>query len=481
MIVISIITELLLLLFVILMQQRHKNTLETGEESFLFRLLLPAGKAISEWVPYTERRMQRHHIYAALCQLTDEVQAKRLYLRYQYKRWSLLLAVLMLCNGMGIGLQLRQYGESESLSPVQERPSYGEGDENEEVILVLEGADGKIKDNISLHIPQKSITEEEAAERLQQGMKYIQKQLQDQMVKQSLTLPAQWQGVSFFYESLTPTIFKEDGRMMGGFTAERQKIILNVTGSIAGQRQTTEICMWVPALSELSAEERLKMISQKVQMGDYIQDDVVRLPTKTELGETLYWMRQTNTNAAMLGGFFLLLIVLIFWQQDQEYKHKVKQQQDQMKHAYPEMMNELVILLGAGLSLPAAWKRMGDDYQKQCVKGKEMNPLYEEIYRESKQLEAGSSMREVLEEFTLKIRFKEARRFAVLMVQNLKRGDAFLIARLRELNREAWELRKKQVRERSEEVDTKLLIPLMLMLIVILIIVLTPAMISMQV
>jgi len=107
--------------------------------------------------------------------------------------------------------------------------------------------------------------------------------------------------------------------------------------------------------------------------------------------------------------------------------------------------------------------------------------LYEEIYQESRQLQAGASMREVLEEFIANIRSKQARRFAVLAIQNLKRGDAFLISRLKELNQEAWELRKKQVRERSEEVDTKLLFPLMLMLIVILMIVLTPAMISMQV
>ena len=90
-------------------------------------------------------------------------------------------------------------------------------------------------------------------------------------------------------------------------------------------------------------------------------------------------------------------------------------------------------------------------------------------------------MREVLEEFTVQIRFKEARRFAILLVQNLKRGDAFLISRLKELNQEAWEIRKKQIRAKSEEADTKLLIPLMLMLVVILIIVLAPAMITMHV
>ena len=130
-----------------------------------------------------------------------------------------------------------------------------------------------------------------------------------------------------------------------------------------------------------------------------------------------------------------------------------------------------------GISRAGVWKAIEALRQE----GYEINPLYEEIYRESKELESGSSMREVVEEFTVQIRFKEARRFAILLVQNLKRGDAFLISRLKELNQEAWEIRKKQIRAKSEEAETKLLIPLMLMLVVILIIVLAPAMITMHV
>ena len=64
------------------------------------------------------------------------------------------------------------------------------------------------------------------------------------------------------------------------------------------------------------------------------------------------------------------------------------------------------------------------------------------------------------------------------MNQNLRRGDENLLLRLNELTEEVWEKRKKEVREKTEEADTKLLIPLMMMLAVILIIVLAPCMMT---
>ena len=89
-------------------------------------------------------------------------------------------------------------------------------------------------------------------------------------------------------------------------------------------------------------------------------------------------------------------------------------------------------------------------------------------------------MREALEAFSARIPLREIRRFVSLLIQNLKRGDEYLLVRLREMSEEAWETRKKQVREKSEEADTKLLLPLMMMLVVVLIIVLSPALITMN-
>ena len=67
-----------------------------------------------------------------------------------------------------------------------------------------------------------------------------------------------------------------------------------------------------------------------------------------------------------------------------------------------------------------------------------------------------------------------------MLSRNLRRGDEFLLERLQEMNQEAWEDYKKKVRVRSEEAQTKLLLPMFLTLGAILLMVAAPAMMSMQ-
>lgn len=153
-----------------------------------------------------------------------------------------------------------------------------------------------------------------------------------------------------------------------------------------------------------------------------------------------------------------------------------------MRIAYPEVINRFVILLGAGLSTQRAWTKITDDYLEKR-KGLEgtIQPIYEEMQIASLQMQNGTSPKEALEQFAARVKVKEIRQFISVLSQNLKRGDEFIITHLRELNTQAWELRKKYVQEKSEEVDSKLLIPMMLMLVVILIVVLAPAIMTMQI
>ena len=68
-----------------------------------------------------------------------------------------------------------------------------------------------------------------------------------------------------------------------------------------------------------------------------------------------------------------------------------------------------------------------------------------------------------------------------MLSRDLRRGDEFLLDRLQEMNQEAWEEHKKKVRIRSEEAQTKLLLPMFLTLAAILVMVAAPAMMSMQI
>lgn len=443
-------------------------------------ILQPAGGRIARWFQPSEAKREKSQIYQIISRLAGEKEGKELFYRYRQKRWSMILGIVVLVNGLWVGQSLLENEEAVLLANEQTRPEYGEGDKREQVTVMLDG-DETVQTTLSILIPEKKMSEAKAREKLDQGLAYIQEYMKNIKIRGDISLPAGWNEVTFYYESLTPDLISNNGSWLGEIRQEAQSAKLKVTAAVAGQSKTAEISLTTVTLSELSAEERLSLVIDEVQDGAFLTEENLRLPDETTAGEKLRWV-ETKESKELIW-LFLGVIGLLFalWKQDLAYKQLIKEREQRIKQVYPEFMNELVILVGAGLSLPAAWKRIGQDYQKKREEGGEINPLYEEIYRESRELDAGTSMREVLEEFTVHIRLKEARRFAVLLVQNLKRGDAFLISRLKELNQEAWNLRKKQVREKTEEADTKLLLPLMLMLVVVLIIVLSPAMITMQV
>lgn len=470
----------LIMLGLILIQYFKEKQKSATVKMGISALIQGMGAQIVSILPCSKKRQEKNQIYQIMCKLAGDDEGEILFQEYRRKRWGLIFGVMLLMNTVGL-LQLLQPEKTDVMFEIrQDRPEYGQGDRSQQVTVVLDGED-KAEGTILLKIPQKEVSSKEAKRRVQEGLAYVKDILDGQQIKGDIELPAEWNEVALYYESFSPELLSNSGKWGGEIQEEANSITMKVTAVMGEESQTETITFFTATLAQLSAEERLALVLKKTAEGEFLTENELILPDTTETGERLTWIetRESGKMIWILLGGILLLFVL--WHQDQEYKQQLNERDKKIRQSYPEFMNELVILAGAGLSLPAAWHRIGQDYKKKRLEGGNMDPLYEEIYRESCEMEAGTAMREVLEDFAGHMRFKEARRFAVLLTQNLKRGDAFLLSRLKELNQEAWDLRKKQVREKTEEADTKLLLPLMLMLAVILIIVLSPAMITMQV
>ena len=236
------------------------------------------------------------------------------------------------------------------------------------------------------------------------------------------------------------------------------------------------IDMELAAISELTLEERMKLLGEDLKGETYLSESELVLPKVTEEGEIISWTQTKDDNRFLWALIFLLVPALLMVGQDYEFRQQSEKRLVEIRKTYPEFLGELVILAGSGLSLSGAWKRLAADYRKL----NRNDPLMEEVLRASMEMEEGASMREALLHFSDRIPIREIRRFVSLLTQNLRRGDAYLLSRIRELSDEAWENRKKQVKEKSEEADAKLLLPLLLMLCVVLIMVMSPAMISLN-
>ena len=476
MIWINIGTEAVMIGLIVLGLLRTKSETEKKKMS----LIQLVGMQVVSILPISDRRRDKNQVFQIMCQIAGEEEGKNLFLSYRQKRWGRILGVVLLMNTICL-LQMMEPQKMEAVfENHQDRPEYGQGTRSQQVTVILKGED-TAEEMVSIQIPEKEISEEEARQRVAGSLIYINDMLDGLRIKEDIKLPTEWNEVSLYYKSLAPDLLSHTGKWLGSINEEAQQIQIQVTAVMGKESQSEIITLYTVTLAELSPAERLKILVKDIEKGKYLTDNELILPEMTEEGESLIWIEKRETEKAVLVLLGSILLLFVLWQQDQEYKNILKERDRKTKLSYPEFMNELVILVGAGLSLPAAWQRIAQDYQHNKREKGNIDPLYEEIYRESQEMEAGASMREVLEEFAGNVRFKEARRFAVLLTQNLKRGDSFLISRLKELNQEAWKMRKKQVMEKTEEADMKLLLPLMLMLIVILIIVLSPAMITMQI
>ena len=438
------------------------------------------GMRITSKMPISSKKRDKSLIFQIMCTLSGEEAGREVYVSYREKRWGMIIGVVLLINTICLFQMIASNKMEFMLENRQNRPEYGQGARTQQVTVILEGEENA-EEKISLQIPEKEISKEDACKKVQEGLEYVSDMLNGRKIKSDITLPTQWNEVIFYYESLSPDMISNSGKWMGEVQEESCQIKMKVTAIMGEEKQTAVVTLSTATLEELSTDEKINLLVEEIEEGKYLTENELILPEMTEAGERITWIETQESNVAIWILLGIILLLFVLWQQDQEYKKLLKERERKTRQSYPEFMNELVILVGAGLSLPAAWQRISQDYQKKKKEGGDIDPLYEEIYKESREMDAGASMREILESFASHMRFKEARRFAVLLTQNLKRGDAFLVTRLKELNQEAWDLRKKQVREKTEEADTKLLIPLMLMLVVVLIIVLSPAMITMQV
>jgi len=130
----------------------------------------------------------------------------------------------------------------------------------------------------------------------------------------------------------------------------------------------------------------------------------------------------------------------------------------------PDVANKLVILLGAGLTLRAAWEKVSTEMAND-------SPLYDEMKLVVKQMENGVSDADAFDNMSLRCNIPQMRRFISVIIQNIHRGGSDISNALTLIGQELWENRKALTKRLAEEASTKLLFPMMLMLITVILIV----------
>lgn len=174
----------------------------------------------------------------------------------------------------------------------------------------------------------------------------------------------------------------------------------------------------------------------------------------------------------MLGGALAVLLPVALVR-DLHKKVRVRDQEILME--LPELLNKIVLLVGAGETVQKAIIH--------CVgrkKEEQAHPLYRELNRMIGDWDSGYSFQQAFESFSKRCALQEVSIFTTTVLLNFRRGGNDFVLSLRDLSRTLWESRKMITRTRGEQASSKLVFPMVVIFMVVVVLVGAPAMMMMN-
>lgn len=208
---------------------------------------------------------------------------------------------------------------------------------------------------------------------------------------------------------------------------------------------------------------------------------VMNLPSKVG-GESVNWKQPMNYRGLQLAILGAVAAVGIFLSRGQQERQNQKEMEDYFLADYPEIVSNLSILLGAGISFKGAVGRMSKHYVYERDEGLcELRPGMEELLILGRELSDGVGEATAIENLGRRVKVKEYRKLAMLLTQNLKKGSRELIEMLEKEDALAFELKKARALQAGEKASTKMLLPMGGMLLIVIVILVLPAVMQMNI
>lgn len=232
----------------------------------------------------------------------------------------------------------------------------------------------------------------------------------------------------------------------------------------------------VPFFQYASAEEKMHVRMEQLlrHLASESEEATVVLPDQVD-GIDIQWLKpQQNMNGVIIISLLLLLFFLITTQYNGLDKD-IKKKKEEIERDFPEFINQLVLLLNAGLIVESAIEVIVVDYKRY---GKE-KPLYEELSMVIRNVhESNASLIDELRNFAQRSGVKEVMRWVSIVRENIHLGSS-LAQKLEIEATQSWEKRKQKAEVLGRVAETKLTFPLVLLLLVLIIIILAPAFMEM--
>lgn len=362
------------------------------------------------------------------------------------------------------------------------RPSYGEGNLETEVEALVEGESERLAVPITVkerQYTQKELSELFAAyeERLPELILGDNESL-DQ-VRSPLSLPDTLENgaisVSWYLE---PSNYMND---QGEFEEEppEEGSLVELCAILKYQEKEQEYRFFAKLYPrEKTSGERLGQRLAEEAAREEERDPTageVLLPEEID-GKKIQWMTPGTPIVPLGAALLFVMIWYLLTKDEKKLKEKVEFRRRQMIMDYPMILYKMSMLLGAGMTIQGAFRKIAFHYKE--TRGNELHYAYEEMLNACYQMEKGTGEAAAYENFGQNCQDLRYIKFGSMLSQNLKKGSKGLSELLMGEASLGMEERRNLARRMGEEAGVKLLLPMMLMLLLVMVILIVPSVLA---
>lgn len=405
------------------------------------------------------------------------------------KKKRMVPVILFLTAVLGILVDLsenRQSAIDEEKQIVRNEPGQGEKTE----ALEAEIPELEQSESYTVSITERQLTEEERKRVLDEAVKEAEQIFHGsnpsmEEVREAVVLPetlqdglvqAEWNFDN--YEVMQP-----DGKIQQeNIPQEGILVQAKLHMSCQGTEQIYEFYFKVlpPQLSE--TEQFWEDLSSAIRAADEetSYSSYYTLPDSVD-GHTVIWKEKQSKTAVTFAFLGVIAATALAFKDKENEKKRQELRENELLFTYPEMVNKLTLLLGAGMSMASAWEKIALTYKRQSEQGQvKKSPVYEEMLVAYHEMQDGIGERNAYLRFGERCGLTQYRKMVSLITQNVRKGQKELTKLLEDEADEAFHLRKELAKKAGEEAGTKLLMPMMIMLALVMAVILVPACMSFQ-
>lgn len=222
----------------------------------------------------------------------------------------------------------------------------------------------------------------------------------------------------------------------------------------------------------ISEEEWLWIDLEKELRKQLEQKDVdIKLPTTID-GKEIKWSEKREYLSIKILFLEIAAVVCIYIANRKKKEQESQTRRQEIELSYSDVVNQLAILLRAGMTMRQAWNRIAIQY------GEKKSDISKAICQLNMKLKEGEKEKVAYEQFAEDVDVICYRRLMRIFINNLEKGTKDICNYLEEESQKAYEERILLAKKMGEEASTKMLIPLMFMMVLVMAIVLIPAVVS---